>query len=225
MNGDLSQGGDGIISGAIIANNVVFENGKGGGSGINCDGVRDSKFQNNLLYNNHASGLSLYRVDGAGGSTGNFVINNTIIQAANARPAINFTGGSAKNTVANNILFHTESGESINVSADSMPGFRSDNNVVNGRFSADDGERLMGLPQWRAATGLDKRSRESTPEEVFVNPLSRDYHLRAGSPAIDAGDAAIAPTTDIDGKDRPARTHSDAGAYAACDTAAAPGSD
>ena len=67
MNGDLSQGGDGIISGAIIANNVVFENGKGGGSGINCDGVRDSKFQNNLLYNNHASGLSLYRVDGAGG--------------------------------------------------------------------------------------------------------------------------------------------------------------
>ena len=49
MNGDASQGGDGIISGALVENNVISGNGQGGGSGINCDGVQDSKIQNNLI--------------------------------------------------------------------------------------------------------------------------------------------------------------------------------
>ena len=67
MNGDLSSGGDGIISGALVENNIIFGNGRGGGSGINADGVQDSRFQNNLLYGNHANGISLYRIDGARG--------------------------------------------------------------------------------------------------------------------------------------------------------------
>src|SRR6185436_2358594 len=53
MNGDLSQGGDGVISGALVERNVIYENGRGGGSGINGDGVRDSRIQNNLLFDNH----------------------------------------------------------------------------------------------------------------------------------------------------------------------------
>ena len=44
MNGDVSQGGDGIISGALVENNVIFDNGRKGGSGINCDGVRTLSF-------------------------------------------------------------------------------------------------------------------------------------------------------------------------------------
>jgi len=42
MNGDLSQGGDGILSFGLIEKNVIYENGTGGGSAINCDGVSDS---------------------------------------------------------------------------------------------------------------------------------------------------------------------------------------
>ena len=64
MNGDLSQGGDGIISGALVEGNVIHDNGVAGGSGINCDGVQSSLIRNNLLYNNHASGISLYQIDG-----------------------------------------------------------------------------------------------------------------------------------------------------------------
>src|SRR5438067_4596443 len=64
MNGDLSQGGDGLISGALVEQNVIYGNGAGGGSGINMDGVTDSVVRNNLLYDNHASGVSLYRIDG-----------------------------------------------------------------------------------------------------------------------------------------------------------------
>ena len=48
---------------------MIYDNGRGGGSGINCDGVQNSLIRNNLIYNTHASGISLYRIDGGGGST------------------------------------------------------------------------------------------------------------------------------------------------------------
>ena len=38
---------------------------------------------------------------------------------------------------------------------------------------------------------------------AFVNPSTRDYHLLAGSPAIDHGSAAAAPADDFDGNPRP----------------------
>ena len=217
MNGDASQGGDGIISGALVENNVVFDNGSGGGSGINCDGVQDSKIQNNLLYNNHSNGISLYRIDGAAGSIGNSVINNTIVQAADARWAVNIKNQSTSNLVVNNILFHDGSRGSINIAADSLSGFRSDYNIVVDRFSLDDGDHFIRLAEWRSATGLDRHSQVSRPQDVFVNLESSDYHLRDGSPAIDAADPALAPRMDIEGSPRPRGARPDAGAYEAKD--------
>ena len=70
MNGDLSQGGDGVISGAVVEGNVIYDNGRAGGSGINGDGVQSSRIANNLLYDNHASGISLYRIDGGAAARG-----------------------------------------------------------------------------------------------------------------------------------------------------------
>src|SRR5271157_510468 len=217
MNGDASQGGDGIISGALVENNVVFDNGSGGGSGINCDGVQNSKIQNNLLYNNHASGISLYRINGAAGSIGNSVINNTIVQAANARWAVNIKNKSTNNLVVNNILFHNGSRGGINIAADSLSGFRSDYNIVVDRFSPDDGDHFIRLTDWRSATGLDRHSQVSRPQDVFVNLESSDYHLRDGSPAIDAADPVLAPRMDIEGRPRPRGARPDAGAYEAKD--------
>ena len=84
MNGDESQGGDGTISQALVTGNWIYGNaanlgaGFGGGSGINMDGVQNSRIENNLVYDNHASGISLYKIDGAAGSNGNLVINNTV---------------------------------------------------------------------------------------------------------------------------------------------------
>lgn len=90
MNGDVSQGGDGIISNALVEDNIIWDNGEGGGgSGINCDGVQNSRFQNNLLYNNHASGISLYQGDAAEPAKSNIVVNNTIIEASDARWCLN----------------------------------------------------------------------------------------------------------------------------------------
>ena len=216
MNGDASQGGDGIISGALVENNVISGNGQGGGSGINCDGVQDSRIQNNLLYENHSNGISLYRVDAAAGSSGNSVINNTVVQASGARWAVNIKNQSTNNVVVNNILFHYGSRGGINIAADSLSGFRSDYNIVVDRFSPDDGDHFIRLAEWRSATGLDRHSQVSRLQDVFVNLESSDYHLRAGSPAIDAADPALAPRMDIEGSPRP-KGRPDAGAYEAKD--------
>ena len=103
MNGDESQGGDGIISNALISGNLIYGNAAsvnggplGGGSGINMDGVQNSRIENNLVYGNHASGISLYSIDGAEGSTGNVVINNTIHQPSDGRWAVNIRDGSTR---------------------------------------------------------------------------------------------------------------------------------
>jgi hypothetical protein len=50
----------------------------------------------------------------------------------------------------------------------------------------------------------------SLPDFIVVPP---DYRLRTGSPAIDAGTSEGAPTTDIEGNDRPCGAGVDIGAY------------
>lgn len=221
MNGDLSQGGDGIISGALVENNIIYDNGVGGGSGINADGVQNSRFQNNVLYNNHASGISLYRIDGAAGSNNNVVVNNTIVMASNSRWAINIRDGSTGNHVVNNILYNNHSWHgSISISADSLAGFSSDYNVVMERFTTDDGDSVLDLSHWRSATGQDQHSVVATPGELFVDVAGNDYHLSSTSPAIDAGTASQAPDVDREGAARPAGAGFDIGAFEA---GAAPG--
>ena len=68
------------------------------------DGVSNSRVQNNLLYNNHAGGIALYRIDGAQGARNNVVANNTVVQAADGRWALLLVNASTGNTVFNNIL-------------------------------------------------------------------------------------------------------------------------
>ena len=186
MNGDLGQGGDGLISGALVERNVIYGNGVGGGSGINMDGVTDSVVQNNLLYDNHASGVSLYRIDGATGSKRNVVVNNTIVNAADARWCVNINNGSTDNTVLNNILYtyHSFRG-AVTVDSSSRPGLTSDYNAVISRFSTDAGNTVIDLAAWQAL-GYDAHSFVATPAELFVAPGS-DFHLLATSPRSTTG--------------------------------------
>lgn len=217
MNGDLSAGGDGVISGALVEQNVIWDNGRGGGSGINGDGVQDSVIRNNLIYENHASGISLYRIDGGAPSTGNLVIHNTVVQAADGRWALNIQDASTGNRVLNNILLtrHAFRG-AIDVSADSLEDFTSEHNVVVGRFTIDGGDTVMDLAEWRAATGQDANSIEATIDEVFVDAAGGDYHLSATSPALDRGTATDAPPTDFEGQPRPLGSAVDVGADERC---------
>jgi parallel beta-helix repeat protein len=223
MNGDASLGGDGLISDALVSGNIIYNNAKlnaqgvpGGGSGINMDGVQDSRIENNLLYNNHASGISLYSIDGAEGSTNNEVVNNTVYQAADARWALNIQQGSTGNAVRNNVLIsqHPTRG-SIDISQNSLAGFTSDYNVVMQRFTTDGGDSIQTLAQWRASTGQDMHSLVATAGQLFVNPaaVGGDYHLLTTSPAINAGTGLLAPPVDLDGRARPVGAAFDIGAY------------
>jgi parallel beta-helix repeat protein len=213
MNGDASMGGDGIISGALVEGNIIYDNGLGGGSGINCDGVQDSTIQNNIIYNEHASGISLYRIDGGGGSTGNVVVNNTVILASDGRWDLNISDGSTGNTVRNNILYDNHSFRgSLTISADSLAGFTSDYNVVMSRFSTDDGDTVQTLAQWQTSTGQDQHSLIATPSQLFVNAAMNDYHLSSTSPAVDKGTSQFAPAVDFEGTARPSGAGFDIGA-------------
>jgi Ca2+-binding RTX toxin-like protein len=224
MNGDVSQGGDGVISNALVENNVIYGNGNNGGSGINCDGVQDSRFQNNLIYDQHASGISLYRIDAGGPAMNNVVVNNTISVAANGRWAVNIQNGSTGNTVLNNVLLNAHATRgAIDISPDSRAGFTSDYNAVIDRFTTDDAATVLTLAQWRSQTGQDAHSFVATAAQLFVDPAGGDFHLAAGSPAVDAGTNPQAPTTDIDGAARPQGAAVDVGADESGDLPADPG--
>lgn len=213
MNGDVSQGGNGLILNALVEKNVIYDNGRSGGSGINGDGVQYSKIVNNVLYDNHASGISLYRVDGADGAKNNLVAHNTILMASDGRWALNIQNGSTGNQVRNNVLYTTHSFRgSIDISLDSLNGFSSDYNVVMERFTTDGGT-VLSLAQWRQRTGQDLHSLTALPQALFVNVTGNDYHLTAGSPARDTGVVLVDVKMDRDGISRPIGTRSDIGAY------------
>jgi len=213
MNGDASQGGDGIISGAVVENNTIYGNGLGGGSGINMDGVQSSIIRNNLLFDNHASGISLYRIDGGAASTGNHVYNNTVIVADDGRWALNIKNSSTDNRVRNNVFYNYHSFRgSVSVTADSLAGFSSDHNVVMDRFTVDDGDTVLSLAEWRAQTGHDQDSLRSSPAALFIDP-GGDFHLREGSPALDNGETLTQVLTDLEGTPRPLGPAFDIGAY------------
>jgi parallel beta-helix repeat protein len=213
MNGDASQGGDGIITGAVVSGNIIYNNGTGGGSGINMDGVQNSRIENNLLYGNHASGISLYQIDGGDAAKNNVIENNTIYEASDARWALNVQDGSTGNTVLNNILIsaHPTHG-AIDISADSLTGFTSDYNAVISRFT-DDGGTVKTLAQWQASTGQDAHSFVAAATNLFINAAGNDYHLSSTSPAKNTGTSQLAPPADLEGLPRKAGAGFDIGAY------------
>jgi hypothetical protein len=223
MNGDISQipptgSPTGLVQYATVEGNVIWNNGMGGGSGINCDGVDDSLISNNLLFNNYASGISLYAIDGAHGSSNNMVFNNTIVMARNSRFAVNipYDGGGKKppvgNQVENNILYTPDTAEgSVVIYEPNASGFVSDYNVVVKRFSANNDNSLIGLAKWQSY-GYDTHSVVTTPAELFVDPATGNFQLKSGSPAIGAGTTLTQVPVDILGVTRPAGAY-DIGCY------------
>jgi hypothetical protein len=212
FNGDASLGDDGLVENALVEGNVIHGNGAGGGSGINMDGGVNGVIRNNLLYDNHASGVSLYRIDAAAGASGNLVVNNTIVNAADGRWCINIADGSTGTTVRNNILYNLHAFRGAIVIDDaSRPGFASDYNSLMDRLSPDGDATILDLADWQAL-GYDAHSFVATPADHFLVPGS-DFRLLPTSPAVDAGTAGSAPPTDLDGNPRPVGPAVDLGAY------------
>ena len=249
MNGDRNMGGDGLISHALVERNIIWENGRAGGSAINCDGVSDSVIRNNLCYNNHASGISLYAIDGAEGSSRNQVYHNTVVMGPDGRWVLNIPWWQRRsapvgNRVANNIFYtsNPETGAIIIWGAEALDG--CDHNIVVGRFAADavlpeeteiahmsldqsaavqpaeGGNEVIDLKGWQQL-GWGVHSSEAVPDKLFINAADHDYRLRTDSPAIDASKALPDMTDDLLGRPR-GEAPADAGCYAAAEAPSMP---
>jgi parallel beta-helix repeat protein len=232
MNADLSQGGDGVITGAVVEANRIWDNGAGGGgcgfgggAGINMDGVVDSVVRNNLLWNAHASGIALYRIDGAVCSQGNLILHNTVIAATDGRWALTIQDfadppdGCPDNLVVNNVLWSSHGFRgAISLDQAHPPGFASRHNLVEGVFSVDTGDTTLSFAQWQAlghGTGSVEIVSSGALAALFTDLAGADFHLAPGSDAIDAGEPRPDVPADIDGTPRPRGTGWDAGAYEA----------
>jgi len=216
FNGDASQGGTGLITGALVEKNVIYNNGLGGGAGINMDGVRSSVIRNNLLYNNHASGIALFRQNGAQGPSGIAVYHNTIDMASDGRWAL-LIGQSDTNAgmilVRNNILNNrnTARGGTSFVSATDVANTDSDYNIMD-KATPNDGNNVYTLAQWKAQ-GHEPHSLSATNASLFVNANGGDYHLLDTSPARGKGQPLASVTDDMDGVPRPPLGPTDIGCY------------
>jgi len=216
INADASQGGDGISTDPEIYGNIIYENGLGGGAGINLDGVQGALIYNNLLYQNHATGISLFQEDGAEPSIDADIVYNTIINASDARWCILAVNGSSGAQVYNNILINLHPWKgSIALDPDAVPGFNSDYNVVVNSLSNNGDGVHITLAQWQAL-GYDAHSFLAQPlPSVFVNPAAGDYHLLSNAQPVNAGNTAFSfgVTTDLDGTTRPQGPLPDLGAF------------
>jgi parallel beta-helix repeat protein len=214
LNADLSAGGDGIITDATIENNVIHGNGVAGGAAINLDGVQDSVVRNNLLYDNHATGIVNYMGDGAEGPRGMRILHNTVDQAPDARWGLLIWNTTGPNFVRNNILYNRNPNRGGITYLDpvvDVANTDSDHNIMD-LVTPDDGQTVYTLAEWQAL-GHEPHSLSVPLASLFVDPDGGDYHLAAASPAIDAGQTLAEVPVDIEGNPRPAGPASDIGAY------------
>ena len=212
LNADLSAGGDGVITGALIEQNVIFNNGTAGGAAINLDGVQDSIVRNNVLYNNRSTGIVNYQGDGGEGPQGMEILHNTIDMPSTGRWALLISNTTGPNLVRDNILYNRHSfrgGITYGSPAD-VANTDSDYNVLD-RVSQDDGDTVLSLAQWQAQ-GFELHSFIASDADLWVSVPSADYHLKAGSPAVDQGVFAPNATRDLEGHVRPWGSGADIGA-------------
>ena len=188
VNGDCFSGGDGVITGALIENNVVHDNQLKGLSLISMQG---STVRNNLVYDNGLSGTGAAAIHLADEpncgkpSNGNIVVNNTIHDSR--LTGIRLSNGSTDNTIFNNLIVVSSLSRAID---------------DEGSGNTIDGTTNVKLT---STTG------------VFVSAGTGDYHLVPQSVAIERAastfDGVSAPTNDAAGMPRPQGVRPDAGAF------------
>ena len=191
-----------------ITGNILYGNEIGiGGGGTS------SEIENNLIYNNVASGIAI-----TSGATLS-ILNNTVYQPTGQALTL---AGVSDVTVENNILW-VNVGDIVNVASGATTGFLSDYNLYY--LGADSTPATLGLWQgtteatlsgWQTASGQDKiGSKVGNPDFVDMTgadgiiggpgtPVGAgyddDFELQKGSPAINAGNGYAAPATDLLGQ-------------------------
>ena len=209
INADPALPGDGIISFAVVENNICYENGTRGGAALNFASIRNCVIKNNLLYNNHAGGMAFWD-DGYGQNMGckdNKICNNTVVMPSDGRWALNMINNSTGNVILNNILLHRGSRGGLEIDASSMDGLISDFNI---QTLISFSENWISLEQWQSLSGMDQHSFSALETTLFVG--ANNYHLKENAPALDKGTNLPYVLSDMDGDARPSGAATDIGA-------------
>ncbi|MGZ4712460.1 MAG: Ig-like domain repeat protein [Acidimicrobiia bacterium] len=178
---DNEDSGFNIWTGLTDGSNVVFDNVayNNGDHGIDVHNAVDARIVANTVYGNYDSGIEMTT------STGSILANNVSvdngINSARTSGEIRVDGGSVATTTLNDDLVYLRT-----------PGVMIDWNGV----------KYGSLAAFRAATGQESRGIQADPR--FVSVAAADFHLLAGSPAIDSANAGapFQPAVDFDGRSR-----------------------
>ncbi len=183
FNGDKSEGGDGLISEGVVQQNVIYNNGRIGGAGINMDSAEKMLVTDNVLYGNLSGGITAFTQDGLKSGDGNRIINNVVYFApGKGRFGVQVIGSVKRATVIKNVLVCGK-GPALHVDGDTMAGLTADRNLyyVHGKdkpIMVDEGR--VTLPAWQRRSGVDTASLSADP--LFVDPDNNDLELREDSP-------------------------------------------
>ncbi len=214
INADASMGGSGLSEGNLIESNIVYRNGKRGGSAINLDGVQNSTVQNNLLYDNYATGIVFYQGDGAAGPKGNNVFYNTVVMSkTQSRNALLMFAIAGKNQIANNIFLAFLGGKASYNFSNQGEATQNDyyNNIIKDVLY-EDSNTFLSISDWQKF-GKDLGSFFANTDEIFNSPSTNDYTLKTHSVAIGKGKILEQVKYDIYGRPRDLKISSDIGAY------------
>jgi parallel beta-helix repeat protein len=187
--------------GNTVANNVSHHNED---TGIQFyTGAADGLVRNNVCYDNGDHGIDNLNVGGQR------IIGNTVYR--NVTAGINLEGSSSGGTVVNNISVDNGIGSprtksNIRVDANSIPGARVDSNLVHltqpSPMYTWGTTSYTSLSAFQAATGQEPHGLQAAPS--WRSAGAGDFHLNAGSPAIDSADSGVSgqSPTDADGNGR-----------------------
>ncbi len=239
LNGDPEiHGGDGILNRGLVEGNVVWNNGRAGGAGINMTHVQDVIVRNNLIYNNLAAGITVYQDAGSFGQGSKNVLitgNTVFFRKDEGRCGVNVQTTSEKVAIVGNIFVSGGRRGNIQINARNLGSVFSDCNLLWGVDSSQTIERhdrRFSLDEWGILTGNDHHSAIAYP--YFVAPGSGDFAISPHSPAVGLGMAQTdiiatlrrmdgfewvlsrlegLPPMDLKGAERPRDKAPDAGAF------------
>jgi parallel beta-helix repeat protein len=217
---------DATTNGVRVTGNEAFGNARGysrAAPGIDVRGYNntvdrnishdneDSGFQfytgshDNLVVDNLAYGNGDHGIDDLG-STNQRIISNTVYD--NVAAGINVEGSSTGATIENNIAVDNgidspRTSGNIRVDSTSTTGTTVNYNLVF--LSVPDvmyqwgSVKYNSLQEFKGATGMETHGDEEDP--TWVSAATGDFHLLAGSPAIDSADSGVSgeTTTDLEG--------------------------
>lgn len=157
LNGDLNEGGDGMITGAVIVSNRIERNGARGGAALNMDGVEQSVVAGNRIENNLAGGVVIFRENGARVGAGNIVRGNRIrFVPDKGRFGLRLTAGATGTVVENNVI-GCGRGPALEIESGALPGLVWSNNKLERHGMRPPvllADRPMSEEEWNARVRL-----------------------------------------------------------------------